>query len=61
MEKTSRCSVSQPKKASANSVIKQSVISHKSFYDANSGKNYYYNKTTGTTQWKKPIGVVFRR
>ena len=29
------------------------------FYDANNGKNYYYNKTTGTTQWKKPIGVVF--
>ena len=32
----------------------------KEYYDANSGKNYYYNKTTRTTQWEKPSGVVFR-
>ena len=53
----------QPKKS--DKPTRSSVIKTKhdqqwqEFYDANSGKNYYYNKTTGTTQWKKPIGVVF--
>ena len=53
----------QPKKS--DKPTRSSVIKTKhdqqwqEFYDANSGKNYYCNKTTGTTQWKKPIGVVF--
>ena len=53
----------QPKesdKPTRSSVIKTKHDQQwQEFYDANGGKNYYYNKTTGTTQWKKPIGVVF--
>ena len=55
--------VPQPKKS--DKPTRSSVIKTKhdqqwqEFYDANSGKNYYYNKTTGITQWEKPSGVVF--
>ena len=62
MQRSPLQNVPQPRRAqqpTRTSVKKEGEAAWREYYDKNSGRYYYYNAKSGTTQWEKPTGVAF--